>query len=126
MRCATYYVMRQFHVRALQTGDDWRAEVHALHDRHETLSNSITTHDAAKDVDEDGGDFGIGGDEVKGLLDGLRSGAAADVEEVGRLAAVELDDVHGGHGEAGAVDWNFFKIRTSARDLSLSLSHTNR
>ena len=31
-------------------------------------------------------------------------GAAADVEEVGRLAAVELDDVHGRHGEAGAVD----------------------
>ena len=30
--------------------------------------------------------------------------AAADVEEVGGLAALELDDVHGGHGEAGAVD----------------------
>ena len=31
-------------------------------------------------------------------------GAAADVEEVGGLHAVELDDVHGRHGEAGAVD----------------------
>ena len=31
-------------------------------------------------------------------------GAAADVEEVRRLLAVELDDVHGRHGEAGAVD----------------------
>ena len=30
-------------------------------------------------------------------------GAAADVEEVGGLPAVELDDVHGRHGEAGAV-----------------------
>ena len=30
--------------------------------------------------------------------------AAADVEEVGRLAAVELDDVHRRHREAGAVD----------------------
>ena len=28
---------------------------------------------------------------------------AADVEEVGGLAAIELDDVHGRHGEAGAV-----------------------
>jgi hypothetical protein len=31
-------------------------------------------------------------------------GAAADIEEVGRIAAVVFDDVHGGHGEAGAVD----------------------
>ena len=31
-------------------------------------------------------------------------GAAADVEEVGRARAVELDDVHRRHGEAGAVD----------------------
>ena len=29
---------------------------------------------------------------------------AADVEEIGRLGAVKLDDVHGGHGQAGAVD----------------------
>ena len=29
--------------------------------------------------------------------------AAAHVEEVGRLAAVQLDDVHRRHGEAGAV-----------------------
>jgi hypothetical protein len=31
-------------------------------------------------------------------------GAAADVEEVRGLGAVELDDVHGRHGQAGAVD----------------------
>ena len=34
----------------------------------------------------------------------LGVGAAADVEEVGRFAAVELDEVHRGHREAGAVD----------------------
>jgi hypothetical protein len=33
-----------------------------------------------------------------------RRGAAADIEEVGRLAAVQLDDVHGRHRQAGAVD----------------------
>ena len=38
------------------------------------------------------------------MLDGLGGRAAADVKEIGRLAAVELDDVHGGHGEAGTVD----------------------
>ena len=31
-------------------------------------------------------------------------GAAADIEEVRRRLAIELDDVHGRHGEAGAVD----------------------
>ena len=31
-------------------------------------------------------------------------GAAANVEEVGREFAVQLDDVHRRHGEAGAVD----------------------
>ena len=36
--------------------------------------------------------------------DPLRRGAAADVEEVGGLAAGELDHVHGRHGEPGAVD----------------------
>ena len=32
------------------------------------------------------------------------AGAAADVEEVGGLAAVVLDQVHRAHGQAGAVD----------------------
>ena len=32
------------------------------------------------------------------------SGTAANVEEVGRGAAVQLDDVHGGHGKPGAVN----------------------
>ena len=46
----------------------------------------------------------IGGQDAEGVLDLLRRGAAAHVEEVGGLAARELDDVHGGHGEARAVD----------------------
>ena len=43
-------------------------------------------------------------DDLEGRRHLLLGGAAADVEEVGGLHAVELDDVHGGHGEAGAVD----------------------
>ncbi len=34
----------------------------------------------------------------------LLRGVAADVQEVGGRAAVQLDDVHGSHGQAGAVD----------------------
>lgn len=33
---------------------------------------------------------------------------ATDVKEVGRLTAVELDDIHGGHGKTGTVDYYFF------------------
>ena len=31
-------------------------------------------------------------------------GAAADIQEVGGLAAIKLDDVHGRHGQARAID----------------------
>ena len=42
--------------------------------------------------------------DLEGLGDLLGGGAAADVEEVGRLAAEQLDGVHGRHRQAGAVD----------------------
>ena len=40
----------------------------------------------------------------KGAFDFVFVGAAADVEEVGGVAAGVLDDVHGGHGETCTVD----------------------
>jgi hypothetical protein len=41
---------------------------------------------------------------LNAFRDLLLVGAAADVEEVGRLAARQLDDVHRRHRQAGAVD----------------------
>ena len=96
--------MRRLHVGALQTGNDRRLEVHALDDLDETLGNGVAADDTAEDVDEDGSDLGVGGDEVERLADSLGRGTASNVEEVGRRAAVQLDDVHGGHGKTGAVD----------------------
>jgi hypothetical protein len=46
----------------------------------------------------------VGGDDLEGLGHLLGGRAAADVEEVGGLRAIQLDDVHRRHGEAGAVD----------------------
>jgi hypothetical protein len=97
-------LLRGFHVGALETGDDGDAEVHGLGDGDQALGDVVAADDTAEDVDEDGGDLGVGGDEVEGALDGLGGGSTADVEEVSGRAAVELDDVHGGHGETGAVD----------------------
>ena len=102
--------MRLLHIRALQSSHDGRPQVHALDDTDQSLSNGVTSDDTAKDVDEDGCDFGVAGDEVEGLFDGLRSGSSANVEEVGGLAAVELDDVHCGHGETSPVDLGMFSV----------------
>ena len=48
--------------------------------------------------------FLVGHQDAERVLDLLGVGAAADVEEVGRLAARQLDDVHRRHRQAGAVD----------------------
>ena len=105
--------MRLLHIRSLQSSHDRRPQVHALNNTDQSLSNGITSYDTAKDVDEDSCNFGITGDEVEGLFDRLRSGSTANVEEVGGLAAVELDDVHCGHGETSAVDFVEFLAECS-------------
>ncbi len=68
------------------------------------LGDDVAAHDAAEDVDEDALHLRVRGDDLERLGDLLLGGAAAHVEEVGRLRAVELDDVHRRHGEARAVD----------------------
>jgi len=68
------------------------------------VGDGVAADDTTEDVDEDGGHLRVAGNELESLLDGGRGGAATNVEEVGRLAAVELDNVHGGHGKTGAVD----------------------
>ena len=40
----------------------------------------------------------------KAWLDSLGGSTAANIEEVSGRTTVELDDVHGGHGETGTVD----------------------
>ena len=42
--------------------------------------------------------------DLEGGRDLFLAGAAADVEKVGGAAAEVLDDVHGGHGQARAID----------------------
>lgn len=91
-------------VGTLQTGNDGDLEVEGLDGADQASGDGVTADDTTKDVDEDGADLGVAGDELKGLSDGGGSGTTTDVEEVGGLAAVELDDVHGGHGKTGAVD----------------------
>ncbi len=75
-----------------------------FHRGDDAFGDQVAAHDAAEDVDQHGFDIVVAEDELERFGDPLGGGSAADVEEVGRLAAGEFDDVHGGHGQPGAVD----------------------
>src|SRR5579885_726464 len=87
---------------------------HAHHQRHleidllgcldHALGQHVAAHDAAEDVDQHGLDAAVGEQDAEGRRHLLGVGAAADVEKVGRLGPVILDDVHGRHRERCAVD----------------------
>ncbi len=70
----------------------------------DAFGDDVALHDAAEDVDEDALHIGVAHDDLEGLRHLLLGGAAADIEEVGGLAAEQLDDVHGRHGQARAID----------------------
>lgn len=91
-------------VGTLESGNNGDVQVHVLGNGNQTLGNVVTSDNTSENVDEDGGDTGLGGNELKGLLDGVGSGSSTTVEEVSGLTSVELDDVHGGHGETSSVD----------------------
>ncbi len=67
------------------------------------MREHVASHDAAEDVDEHAFDALVREQDAKRRGDFLGARAAADVEEVGRLGAVNLDDVHRRHREARAV-----------------------
>src|SRR5690606_36595655 len=95
--------LSKFDVRPFETDNQRHAEGDFLRRSDNALGNHIAAHDAAEDVDEDAFDILILQDDLEGLRDLLARGAAANVEEVCRLAAVQLDDIHRRHGETCAV-----------------------
>ena len=71
---------------------------------HQGLGNGVALGDSAEDVDQNAFDLGVAEDNTKGLDGAVGGDAAADVEEIGGFAAVQLDDVHGRHGQTGPID----------------------
>jgi hypothetical protein len=67
------------------------------------LAMSSQRVDSAEDIDEYRLDFGIPQNNFQGVGHLLRIGAAAHIQEIGRISAVVFDNVHCGHGQAGAV-----------------------
>jgi hypothetical protein len=82
-----------FDIGALEAHHQRHFEAHFLDCRDHAFGDDIAAHDAAEDIDQDAFDRRIGGDDLEGRGDLLLAGAAADIEEVRRLFAVELDDV---------------------------------
>src|SRR6202041_2503110 len=93
-----------FDIGAFETHHQRHLEADFLHRGDHALGNDIALHDATEDVDQDTLHVGIGGDDLEGGRDLFLAGAAADIEEVRRRHAVELDDVHRRHCKAGAID----------------------
>ena len=98
------YVLALLHVGALEADDQRHRQIHFLGRRDDPLGDDVAAHDAAEDVDQDALHGGIAEDDLERRGHLLGGRAAADVEEVGGEHAVELDDVHRRHREAGAVD----------------------
>ncbi len=67
------------------------------------LGDDVAFHDAPENIDEDDLHVGVRQNDLERFGDLIDRGAAAHVQEIRRLAAVELDDVHGGHGQTRAV-----------------------
>ena len=70
---------------------------------HDAVGHVVGSRDAAENIEEDRFDVGIAGDDLERGNHFLGIRAAADVEEVGRISPVELDQIHRGHGESRAV-----------------------
>src|SRR5690606_7016874 len=98
------HLLALFFVGALHAHDQRHAEVHGLAGGDDAFGDHVAAHDAAEDVDQDGLDAVVPEHDLEGFGDLFGRGATADVQEVGRLAAEQLDGIHGGHGQAGAVD----------------------
>ena len=91
-------------VGAFHAHDNGKLEIQIAGRGNDTGRQNVAAQDAAKDVDEDALYFGIAGQNLEGVLHLLGVGASANVEEIRGRAASQLDDVHGGHGQTGAID----------------------
>ena len=66
-------------------------------------------------------------DNLERRLDLLGGGTTSDVQEVGGLATIQADDVHGGHGQPSSVDHApDVAVQTNVVEIPLSSLHLPR
>src|SRR5687767_4585149 len=97
-------VLALLDVGAFQANDQRHLQMDLAGRRDDPFGDDVAAHDAAEDVDQYAFDRRVEQDDLERRGDLLLRRAAADVAEVGGGAAVQLDDVHSRHRQAGAVD----------------------
>mmetsp|Transcript_18006 Transcript_18006/g.41354 ORF Transcript_18006/g.41354 Transcript_18006/m.41354 type:complete len:337 (+) Transcript_18006:119-1129(+) len=91
-------------VRALEPDDHGHLEVEAPARLDDPLSYDVALHDPPEYVDEYRLHGRVGRYDLERRLDLVDVRRSSDVEEVGRRAAPQTDDVHRAHRESGPVD----------------------
>jgi len=89
------------HVGALQSDHNRQLHVRRLLEgRDDPASDSIRPRNASEDVDENRLHSVVGYQDSEGVLYVLLTRRATHIQEVRRLAAEQLDDVHRRHGQS--------------------------
>ncbi|ABA49494.1 hypothetical protein BURPS1710b_0976 [Burkholderia pseudomallei 1710b] len=97
------HLLAEVFVRALHAHDERHVQIHGLRARDHAFRDHVAAHDAAEDVHEDRLQARVLQHQLERFGDLLGRRAAADVEEVRRLAAEQLDRIHRRHRQARAV-----------------------
>src|ERR1019366_1391800 len=105
-------------VVAFEPDDEREFQAGFLHRRDDAGGDDVAIHDAAENVHEDALHMRIAQNNLERRRDLFLACAAAHVEEIRRIAAEMLDDVHRGHRQARAVD--------EARDAAVELDVIER
>jgi len=90
-------------IGAGEADDDGDINLDLLWGINNTLGNCVTLHDTTKNVYKDGLDLGVLWENLEGCADLLSVGTTADIQEVGRLATLKLDDIHGSHSQTSTI-----------------------
>src|SRR3990167_4265515 len=98
------HLLPQFDVGAFQPHDHRHFHADFLDCGDDAGGDDVAAHDAAEDVDQHRLDVAVGEDDLERLGHHFRRGAATDVEKVGGLSAMQLDQVHGRHRQTRAID----------------------
>src|SRR5271166_4790842 len=96
--------LAEIDVGAFEANDERDVQIDLARRGNDTLGDDVAAHDPAEDVDQDPFDVGVAQDQLERRRDPLARGPTADIEKVRRAAAVQFDDVHRRHRQAGAVD----------------------
>ena len=90
-------------VRPVEPDDDRVADLHPVERREDPARHLVAARDPAEDVEQDGFDLRVGGDDLERVDHALGVPPAPEVAEVRRAAAGKRDHVQRGHDQPGAV-----------------------